>query len=158
MVQREVGAGVDEGLVDRFLQDHAAERQVPAGDALGEGDHVGDDLPALDAEVVPEAAEAGDDLVGDQQHLVLVADGADALEVAGRRHDDAADALHRLGDERADGVRALALDDALELVGAGDAAVGIRQVELAAVAERPRHAHDPCAAAARSTCGSTASR
>ena len=34
-------------------------------------------------------AEAGDDLIEDEQHLVFVADAAQALEEAGHRRDDA---------------------------------------------------------------------
>ena len=45
---------------------------------------------ALDAEVVPEAAPGADHLVGDQEHVVLVADLAHALPVAVLRHEAAA--------------------------------------------------------------------
>ena len=44
------------------------------GDALGEGDHVGDDAVALGGEGRAEPAIAGDHLVEDQQDAVLVAD------------------------------------------------------------------------------------
>ena len=71
----------------------------------------------LEAEPASRAAEAGDHFVGDQQHVVLVADLADAREVVGGRDDDAAGALHRLGDERRDGVGAFAQDRLFELVG-----------------------------------------
>ena len=67
------------------------------------------------------AAEAGDHFVGGQQHLVLVADRADAGEVVGRRHDHAADALDRLGEEHRDRLGALPQDRLLELVGGRDA-------------------------------------
>ena len=55
-----------------------------------------------------QAAEAGDDLVDDEQDVVLLQDRLHALEVARRRDDHAAGALHRLGDEGGDGVGAFA--------------------------------------------------
>ena len=47
-----------ERLGDAVGDDHAAERQVAAGDALGEGDHVRHDVPALDPEPGAQAPEA----------------------------------------------------------------------------------------------------
>ena len=44
-------------------------------------------------------------------------DRLDALEVARRRNDHPAGALHRFGDEGGDGVGAIALDQVLELLG-----------------------------------------
>ena len=61
---------------------HAAERQVAAGDALRERDHVGHDVPALDPEPGAQAAEAADHRVDDEQDAVLAADAGDRLEVA----------------------------------------------------------------------------
>ncbi len=58
-------------LVDALAHHHARHRHRAVGDALGEGDHVGDDAVALGGEGVAEAAEAGDDLVEDQQDAVL---------------------------------------------------------------------------------------
>ena len=53
----------------------------------------------------------------DQQHVVLVADLADPLEVAGRGREAAAGVLHRLEEDRGDGVGALVLDGDRDLVG-----------------------------------------
>ena len=64
-----------------------------------------------------EPAEGADDLVGDQQHVVLVADLADPLEVAGRGREAAAGVLHRLEEDRGDGVGALELDRLGDAVG-----------------------------------------
>ena len=66
---------------------------------------------------MPEPAEGADDLVGDQQHVVLVADLAHPLEVAGRRREAAAGVLHRLEEDGGDRVRALEQDGPLDLVG-----------------------------------------
>ena len=62
------------------------------------------------------AAEAGDHLVGDQQHLVAVADLAQAGEVVVGRRVDAARALDRLGDHRGDRVRTFLLDRGHDVV------------------------------------------
>ena len=51
-----------------------------------------------------------------------------------RRDDVAGRALHRLDDDRGDRAAGLVLDDVARLLGAGDAAVGIGQVQRAAVA------------------------
>ena len=59
----------------------------------------------------PGPAEAGDDLVGDEQHVVVAADLLDLGQVALGREVDAARADHRLAEERADPVRADLLDD-----------------------------------------------
>ena len=70
---------------------------MPAADALAEGDHVGHGAEVLDPEPAAGAAEAGDDLVGDQQHLVAVAHLADRGQIAvGQRHRGPRRAGHRL--------------------------------------------------------------
>ena len=97
--------------------DHAAHRHGARGHALGEGDHVGDDAVALGGEGVAEPAEAGDDLVEDQQDAVLVADLAQALEIALGRRQHAGRARHRLDDDGGDRRGVVQRDDALEIVG-----------------------------------------
>jgi len=58
----------------RDLVEHATQRQIPAGHAFGEGDEVRLDPPMAEREPSPGAAEPGDHLVGDQQHIVAIAD------------------------------------------------------------------------------------
>ena len=60
--------------------------------------------------MLPEPAERADHLVGDQQHVVPVADLAHPLEVAGRRREAAAGVLHRLEEHRGHGLGTLELD------------------------------------------------
>ena len=96
---------------------HAAHRHRAGGDALGEGDHVGHDAVAFGGEGVAEAAEAGDDLVEDQQDAVLVADRAQPLEIALRRRQHAGRAGHRLDDHRGDGRGVVQRDEPVEFVG-----------------------------------------
>ena len=86
-----------------------------------------------------EPAPRADDLVGDQQHVVAVADLAHALEVAVGRHEAAAGVLDRLEDHRGDGLGALELDRLLDRVGRPQRVavlrpavdVGVRHVEAA---------------------------
>ena len=108
---------MQERLEQPVAGDHRAERGVAGGHALGAGDDVGLVAEALGAEHVAEPAEGADHLVGDQQHVVLVADLADPLEVAGRRREAAAGVLHRLEEDRRDGVGALELDRLRDPVG-----------------------------------------
>ncbi len=61
-----------DGLRDLVGEADAAEREVAGGYAFRELDHVRLDSPVLEAELRARSTEAGDDLVGNQQHLVLV--------------------------------------------------------------------------------------
>jgi hypothetical protein len=85
-----------------------------------------------------EPAPGADDLVGDQQDVVLVADLADALEVALGRREAAPGVLNRLHDHGGDRVRALELDAVRDRFGqvlsavAGRQAVEVRVRDVAA--------------------------
>ncbi len=106
-----------EGVVDALAHDDARHRHGAGGDALGERDHVRDDAVALGRERGAQTAEAGDDLVEDQQDAVLVADLAQALEVALRRRQHAGRARHRLDDDGRDGGGVVQRDETVEIVG-----------------------------------------
>ena len=108
---------VHEGVVDALARDHAAHRHGAGGDALGEAEQVGDHAIALGGKGVAEAAEAGDDLVEDQQNAVTVADGAQPLQITFGRRQHAGRAGHRLDDHGGDRRGAVQRDDAFELVG-----------------------------------------
>ena len=77
-----------EGLGDPLADDHAAEWDVTGVDALGEGDEVGGDIPAVDGEPLAAAPEPGHHLIGDHHDAVLVAQRPHAGEVAVRGHED----------------------------------------------------------------------
>jgi hypothetical protein len=83
--------------------EHRAHRHAPLVRPLAVVIRSGVTPKRLRAEGVAGAAEAGDDLVEDQQDAVLVADLAQALQVALRRHQHAGGAGHRLDDHRGDG-------------------------------------------------------
>ena len=105
-----LGLHLVHGLLDRLRDHDAAERQIARRDALGEGDDVGQHVPVLEREPLAGPAEAGDDLVGDEEHVVLVADLPHQREVVVGRVEHAAPAVDRLGDEGGHRVRTLAHD------------------------------------------------
>jgi hypothetical protein len=78
-----------ESFVDAVARDHPAHWYRARGDALGERDHVGRHAIALGGKGVAEPAEAGNDLVEDQQNPVAVADRPQLLQIAFWRRQDA---------------------------------------------------------------------
>ncbi len=117
--------GVGESTLERHVveeggdavgDDDPAERHVAGVDSLGEGDEVGGDPERIDGEPFAETAEAHHDLVGDVDDAVLVAEFADAGQVAGRRHEYSVGADDRLDDDRRDRCGAFEHDDVLEVL------------------------------------------
>ena len=106
-----------ERLGDRAADEHGAERQVAARDALGEHDHVGLDVPALVSEPGADAAERADHAVDHEQDAVALADRRDRLDIARGRRAHAARADHRLAEEGRDVRGPDALDLGLERLG-----------------------------------------
>ena len=101
-------------------------------------------------------AEARHHLIGDEQHVVAIADLADALKVAvGRRHATHGRADDRLGDEASHVLGPVPADHPLELVGAAQAArgaisaaIGIRRRDLGHVVDHRRVLAPPTGVAA----------
>ena len=106
-----------EGLEQAVRGDHRPHRCVARRHALRTGDDVRRDAVTSDRERFADAAEGADRLVGYQQHVVAIADRPHPLEVARRRREAPAGILHRLQEDRGDGVRSLELDRLLDLVG-----------------------------------------
>src|SRR6185295_7182344 len=98
---------IPERRSDPLADEDAAERHVPGGDALGEGDHVGLDAVALRGPPLSGSAEAGDDLVRDEEDVVLLAQRADGTPVALGRRDHATGADDGLAEECRDLAAAL---------------------------------------------------
>ena len=71
-----------ESLVEALARDHTAHRHGAGGHPLGKAEEVGRHPIALRGKGVAETAEAGDDLVEDQQDAMLVADRTQALKIA----------------------------------------------------------------------------
>ncbi len=85
----------------RVVHSVGGHRQIAAGQRLADAHHVRRDPGVLRGEQPAGAAEAGGDLVEDQQHVVLVARLAQHPQVAGGVEAHAARALHhRLDDHR----------------------------------------------------------
>ena len=113
---QERGPVLQEGLHQPVRGDHGAEGGVARRQSLGHGDDVGLVGVAVGPEPVPEASEGADDLVGDQQHAVAIADLPHPLEVARRRGEAAAGVLHGLEVHGRDRVRTLPEDGPLYFV------------------------------------------
>ena len=90
----------------------------------------------------PVRPKPGHDLVEDQQDPVPVADLADRLQVAGRRRDDPVRPGHGLEDHGGDGVRALVLEDLLEVRRSRADRARIGMARRAAIRVRVEHPHD----------------
>ena len=101
---------------DRVGDDNTTDGDVAGVGALREDDEVGLSRPILPGKPLTGAAKTAHDLIGDPHDAVLVAQGAQALEITGRWHEDARRADHGLEQDRTDGARALKLDDLLEML------------------------------------------
>ena len=106
-----------EGRVDRVGREHHGERQKPARDALGEAEKIRRDSRLLAGEHRAGAAESDHDFIGDQMHIVAVANLARAAQVERIVHGHAPRALHqRLDDERG-GARVMLCEMRFQRVG-----------------------------------------
>src|SRR5262249_16695007 len=103
-----VGVSAEEGLVDAIGDQRRGEREVAGGDALGDAEEVGRDPFLLACEEGAGAAEAGGDLVGDEEDVVGATERGGLAEVAGRLDEHAGSTLdQRLEDKRGDLVAVL---------------------------------------------------
>ena len=109
---------VVERLEEPVAGDHRADGRVAGRQTLCAGDDVGYIAEVVAGEHRADPAVRADHLVGHQQHVVLVADLADALEIPWRRREAAARVLHGFEEDRGDGVGTLELDRLGDAVGA----------------------------------------
>src|SRR5580704_6142103 len=112
----EVIAGLEGGGDFRTGGERAQRKSV--SDALGGDQNVGIDAEMLVGKHLPGASKAGLDFVGDEQNAVLIEDLLDLFEVIRWRHDDAAFAHHRLGNEGGDIGGSRETDDIVDRAGA----------------------------------------
>ena len=77
-----LGATVDDGVVDRLLGGHRAHGLSAVGQRFGHGHDVRRDTKGLRGKGCAHAAPAGDDFVEHQEDAVLVANGAQLVQVA----------------------------------------------------------------------------
>ena len=120
---------------------HGSQRGIATTDPLGADDQVGNHAPMVETPAPAGAPEAGHHLVGDKEDTIAVTYLADALEISrggGNHAEGGAD--HRLGDERRDIVDTDLADGVLQLVGAGEIALGTRPIRVAAIRVTRRYA------------------
>ncbi len=104
-------------LVDFIRHDGGRHGLIARGQALGRGDDVRRHAEhVLRRKEMTQAAEGGHHLVGDVLDVVFRADRGHAGVVAFRRHDDAAGAHDRLGNEGGDVFRADVFDGGLQVL------------------------------------------
>ncbi len=113
----QVRRAVHQRVVDLAAHDDAAQRRGTVAHGLGEQDHVGHHAQRLGTEHGAQAAEAGDDLVEDEQDAVPRAQLAQSLQVAQRRHQHAGGAGHRLDEHRGNVGSVVQRHQAFQLVG-----------------------------------------
>ena len=117
MEQLDAVRTVHEGVVDFLLHEHRAHRYHTIGEALGGGEDIRFHIEVVGRKGRPQAAEAGDDFIEDQQDAVLGADLAQALQVALGRDQHAGGAGHRFHDHGGDVGGVVQGDQAFELIG-----------------------------------------
>ena len=106
-----------DGLIDLVAASHRPHGHHAVGQGLGHGHHVGHDLEAVGAERLAGSPKGADDLVEDQHDVVAVADLAQTLQVALWRHQATVGTGNRLDDASGDGLGAVQVDEALQVVG-----------------------------------------
>ena len=68
--------------MNAIATNHATQGDDPIGDPFGKGDHVGHHAKQIGSKRRPHTAKAGDDFIEHQQNAVLVANVAQALQIA----------------------------------------------------------------------------
>ena len=111
----ERAAGGEQRLGHPVGHEHGPHRRVGGRQSLGHRGQIGHDALALDPEPLAEAAEAADDLVGDQQRAVFVGQLSQPRPVPRGRDEAATRVLHRLGDDHRHLVGASGLDRVADL-------------------------------------------
>ena len=109
--------------MDLAAGEHRAAGHGAVGDALGGRHQVRRDAEIICRERRPEAAEAGDHLVEDQEDAVLGAELAQPLQIALRRRQHRGRTRHRLDDDGGDRIGAMQRHHPLDIVGEFSAVV-----------------------------------
>src|SRR5713226_6829989 len=138
-VARRGCARVRPGLLARQLlrRDDGGEGEASAH-ALAHRHDVRHDLIVVGAPHGTRSSDARDHLVAEEERPRLLGDLLDGAEEAFGRDDIAGGALDGLDDDGRDLAARLVADDVANIVGAGNAAVGIGETERAAIAVRVR--------------------
>ena len=104
-------------IVNPAARKHRAHRNDTVGDPLGGGDEIWRDAEIIGGKGRAETAEPGDHLIEDQQDAVLVAQRAQALQIALRRDQHAGRTGDRLDDDGGNGFSAVQRDQTLDVIG-----------------------------------------
>lgn len=124
-----------EGFDDVGRDEHCSQRSVAAGDSFAGENHVRLDAPMLNGEGLARAAEAGHDLVGDEQDVVLAADFGDPRGIAlWRRGGAERCADNGFKNEGSSSVLRVGSEKGVEVVRAGELALRERFVKRTVVA------------------------
>ena len=113
---RRVGL-VHHRVVDFLADRNGAHRDDRVGQALRRRDDVRQHAEPFRRRGITQATEAGDDLIEDQQDAVLVADFAQTLQIALRRHQNARRPGHRFHHDGGDGRRVVQRHQTLQIIG-----------------------------------------
>ena len=89
-------------LVKIAVHNNRRDREIGAGQRLGQSHAVGSHAKGLAGEHMTGAAEARDHFIVEQQNAVTVQQRAKAVQVSHRRHDTAGAVGHRIQDHGAD--------------------------------------------------------
>mmetsp|Transcript_40737 Transcript_40737/g.102554 ORF Transcript_40737/g.102554 Transcript_40737/m.102554 type:complete len:364 (+) Transcript_40737:190-1281(+) len=122
-----------------------AQGQVRGREALCHRDQIGHNVPVIHGKPLACAAQATHDFVAHEKDAVLVAQGAQALEVSFRGRDDAVGSRHSLNHYCRDGCGVFSQHDLLGLFqdAARELLLAIAlTIEVAAVHEGVKEAHD----------------
>ena len=117
------------GVVDLAAAEHRAHGHGRVGEPLGGGQDVRLHVEVVGREARAKAPEAGNHLVEDEQDVVLVADLAQAAQIALGRHEHAGGAGHRLHDHGGDGGRIVQRRQPLQVVRQVRAPFGLAAAE-----------------------------
>ena len=113
----DLAAFLQHGLVHHLRHRHGGKRQIGRGQRFRDADRMRLKAKRAATEHGAEPSETADHFIGDHVHIVLAANIHDLGEIVARRHDHAARAHHRFGDEGGDRVRSFAQDQLFELGG-----------------------------------------
>src|SRR5205807_3586424 len=137
-----VGGGAHNRVVNALADRDRTHRLRAVGDALGHGHQVRRDAEALRGECRPGAAEATDYLVEDEKDAVRVADVAQSLQIALRRHQAAGRSGDRLDETGRDVLGAVKVDEAQQVFGQLDALAAFAGDEEILLDVRVAHMRD----------------
>ena len=110
MADGTVGTAFHKHGFNPFIKHQRPEWKIAGGDGFGKTHHIGPDAPGPRAEPGTRPPETGDDLIGDQENIVFVAQRAQCRPQTWRRHQDAASTEHRFCDKSRNAVCTLIVD------------------------------------------------